>query len=84
MYVCVCVLCMRVCVCVCQIAASLMICYTHSGASAALIAKYRPPMPIMTLVVPSLVSNGERQGLVDTATDQPLIAIVNEHTGNGH
>ncbi|CAD7699862.1 unnamed protein product [Ostreobium quekettii] len=37
-----------------KINASLLVVYTHSGQTAQLVAKYRPSMPIMTLVVPSL------------------------------
>ena len=29
--------------------------YTHTGQTAELVAKYRPPVPILTLVVPHLV-----------------------------
>ncbi len=32
--------------------------YTHTSRVAALVAKYRPPMPILTLVVPRLLSDG--------------------------
>jgi pyruvate kinase len=39
------------------VAASLIIVYTHTGKTAQLVSKYRPPMPILTLVVPRLVSN---------------------------
>lgn len=31
--------------------------YTHTGQTAELVAKYRPPTPILTLVVPHLVSD---------------------------
>mmetsp|Transcript_7041 Transcript_7041/g.11978 ORF Transcript_7041/g.11978 Transcript_7041/m.11978 type:complete len:775 (-) Transcript_7041:276-2600(-) len=41
-----------------KVGASLMLVFTHSGGTAALIAKYRPPIPIIALVVPNLVSNG--------------------------
>lgn len=40
-----------------KIGASLIVVYTHSGRTAELVAKYRPPMPILTLVVPRLVSD---------------------------
>lgn len=40
--------------------ASLIVCFTHSHNAAQLLAKYRPPMPILTLVVPVLVSDGLR------------------------
>ncbi len=37
--------------------ASLIVVYTHTGQTAEMVAKYRPPMPILTLVVPHLISN---------------------------
>ena len=37
--------------------AGLIIVYANSGRTASLIAKYRPTMPIVTLVVPTLKSN---------------------------
>lgn len=43
-----------------KVAASLIVVYTHSGKTASLVAKYRPPMPILTLVVPRLVSDSLR------------------------
>lgn len=41
-----------------KVCASLVIVYTHTGMTAQLVAKYRPPMPILTLVVPHLVADG--------------------------
>mmetsp|Transcript_6339 Transcript_6339/g.18214 ORF Transcript_6339/g.18214 Transcript_6339/m.18214 type:complete len:686 (+) Transcript_6339:188-2245(+) len=41
-----------------KVGASLIIVYTGSGQTASLVSKYRPPMPILTLVVPQLRSNG--------------------------
>ncbi|MEW5297257.1 MAG: hypothetical protein WDW36_000480 [Sanguina aurantia] len=40
-----------------KVGASLIVVYTHTGKTAQLVAKYRPPMPILTLVVPQLVSD---------------------------
>ena len=37
--------------------ADLIICFTQSGTSARMIAKYRPPVPIFTIVIPTLVSD---------------------------
>lgn len=37
--------------------AKLIVVYASSGRTASLVAKYRPPMPILTLVVPRLKSN---------------------------
>lgn len=41
-----------------KVGASMIIVFTASGQTAALVAKYRPPMPILTLVVPTLQSDG--------------------------
>jgi pyruvate kinase len=38
--------------------AKLIVVYTHTGQTAELVAKYRPPVPILTLVVPHLVNDG--------------------------
>ena len=38
-----------------QVRAGLIVVYTHTGQTAELVAKYRPPVPILTLVVPHLV-----------------------------
>lgn len=45
------------CLPACQVRASLIVVYTHTGQTAELVAKYRPPMPILTLVVPNLISD---------------------------
>ncbi|GAX81790.1 hypothetical protein CEUSTIGMA_g9218.t1 [Chlamydomonas eustigma] len=41
-----------------KVQAKLIVVYTHTGQTAELVAKYRPPMPILTMVVPHLVSDG--------------------------
>jgi len=41
-----------------KVRASLIVVYTHTGQTAELVAKYRPPVPILTLVVPHLVADG--------------------------
>ncbi|KAK9824152.1 hypothetical protein WJX72_008125 [[Myrmecia] bisecta] len=40
-----------------KVGASLIIVFTQSGQTAELVSKYRPPMPILTLVVPQLRSD---------------------------
>lgn len=45
------------CVLCAQVRASLIVVYTHTGQTAELVAKYRPPVPIITLVVPQLTSD---------------------------
>ena len=42
-----------------NVGASLIVVYTQSGSTASMVARYRPPMPILTLVVPQ-VSDGQR------------------------
>ncbi|KAF6256488.1 Pyruvate/Phosphoenolpyruvate kinase-like domain-containing protein [Scenedesmus sp. NREL 46B-D3] len=51
-----------------KVQADLIIVYTATGRTAQLVAKYRPPMPILTLVVPRLVSDGIRWRLEGKAT----------------
>ncbi len=41
-----------------KVQAKLIVVYTHTGQTAELVAKYRPPMPILTMVVPHLISDG--------------------------
>ncbi|PRW57775.1 pyruvate kinase isoform C [Chlorella sorokiniana] len=41
-----------------KVGAALMVVVTHTGMTAAMVAKYRPAMPIMTLVVPYLKRDG--------------------------
>ncbi|WIA20807.1 hypothetical protein OEZ85_005164 [Tetradesmus obliquus] len=48
--------------------ADLIVVYTATGRTAQLVAKYRPPMPILTLVVPRLVNDGIRWRLEGKAT----------------
>ncbi|WIA20834.1 hypothetical protein OEZ85_005187 [Tetradesmus obliquus] len=51
-----------------KVQADLIIVYTATGRTAQLVAKYRPPMPILTLVVPRLVNDGIRWRLEGKAT----------------
>lgn len=41
-----------------KVGAALMVVVTHTGTTAAMVAKYRPHMPILTLVVPYLKRDG--------------------------
>ncbi|XP_021865530.1 pyruvate kinase 1, cytosolic [Spinacia oleracea] len=40
-----------------KVKASVIICFTSSGRAARLLAKYRPPMPILSVVIPRLKTN---------------------------
>ncbi|KAF7804351.1 pyruvate kinase 1, cytosolic [Senna tora] len=40
-----------------KVKASVIICFTSSGRAARLIAKYRPTMPVLSVVVPRLMTN---------------------------
>ncbi|KAK9862304.1 hypothetical protein WJX84_005516 [Apatococcus fuscideae] len=51
-----------------KVAASLIIVFTNTGTTAALVSKYRPPMPILTLVVPHVKSNSLSWKLEGRAT----------------
>ncbi len=44
--------------CNAAVQAGLIICYAGTGRTASLVAKYRPNVPILTLVVPQLKSKG--------------------------
>ena len=41
-----------------KVGAALVVVYTQSGAAASLVSKYRPPIPIVALVIPRLASDG--------------------------
>ncbi|KAL8555565.1 hypothetical protein ACS0TY_003388 [Phlomoides rotata] len=40
-----------------KVKASVIICFTSSGRAARLIAKYRPTMPVLSVVIPRLKTN---------------------------
>ncbi|GAX82387.1 hypothetical protein CEUSTIGMA_g9815.t1 [Chlamydomonas eustigma] len=62
--------------CADKIHASLLIVFTHSGQMAHLVAKYRPPMPILTLVVPHLlVSDHIRWKVAGRLTARQLLLV---------
>eukprot|EP00878_Enallax_costatus_P008141 GHUV01008513.1.p1 GENE.GHUV01008513.1~~GHUV01008513.1.p1 ORF type:complete len:786 (+),score=206.32 GHUV01008513.1:278-2635(+) len=50
-----------------KVQADLIVVYTATGRTAQLVAKYRPPMPILTLVVPRLINDGVRWRLEGTS-----------------
>jgi len=51
-----------------KVGASLMVVLTHTGRAANMVARYRPPMPIMTLVVPYLKRDGLKWQLEGRST----------------
>ena len=58
-----------------KVAARLIIVYTQSGHAAALVAKYRPPVPIMTLVIPRLTSDGMSWKLEGRGVARQALAV---------
>ena len=58
-----------------KVAAKLIVVYTQSGHAAALVAKYRPPVPIMTLVIPRLTSDGMSWKLEGRGVARQALAV---------
>lgn len=58
-----------------KVAARLIVVYTQSGHAAALVAKYRPPVPIMTLVIPRLTSDGMSWKLEGRGVARQALAV---------
>ncbi|KDD72184.1 hypothetical protein H632_c3732p0, partial [Helicosporidium sp. ATCC 50920] len=56
-----------------KVGAALMIVVSQTGRAASLVAKYRPPMPIMALVVPYLKREGLRWHLEGRSTARQLL-----------
>ncbi|KAL2933527.1 Pyruvate kinase 1 cytosolic [Bienertia sinuspersici] len=63
-----------------KVKASVIICFTSSGRAARLLAKYRPPMPVLSVVIPRLKTNqlkwsftGAFEGL---RIDNPMFTLV--------
>jgi len=59
--------------CADKVQASLIVVYTNTGETAQLVAKYRPDMPILALVVPHLVSNSNRWQLMGKQSARQLL-----------
>ncbi|KAK9828408.1 hypothetical protein WJX81_005360 [Elliptochloris bilobata] len=73
-----------------KVGASLIIVYTRSGQTASLVSKYRPPQPIMTLVVPQLKNDGFKWHLEGRDTARrcliqrgllPVLAAPSQNSG---
>ena len=58
-----------------KVNAKLIVVYTQSGHAAALVAKYRPPVPIMTLVIPRLTSDGMSWTLEGRGVARQALAV---------
>jgi len=57
-----------------KVHARLIVCFTETGRTASNLAKFRPPMPILTVVVPKLISNNISWGFSgDSQARQSLI-----------
>jgi len=57
-----------------KVNARLIVCFTETGRTASNLAKFRPPMPILTVVVPKLISNTISWGFSgDSQARQSLI-----------
>mmetsp|Transcript_32734 Transcript_32734/g.92845 ORF Transcript_32734/g.92845 Transcript_32734/m.92845 type:complete len:644 (-) Transcript_32734:207-2138(-) len=54
--------------CADKIQAKMILVFTNSGRTARLLAKYRPPMPILTMVIPCLANDGLSWKLVGRST----------------
>lgn len=55
--------------------AKLIVVYASSGRTANLVAKYRPPMPILTLVVPRLQSNSLSWNMQGRSLARQLLCV---------
>jgi pyruvate kinase len=72
--------------------AALIVCLTHTGRTASLVAKYRPSQPILTLVIPYLKRDGMRWMLEGVSTARqtlltyglvPVLATPSSSSGEG-
>ena len=59
--------------------AGLIICYAGTGRTASLVAKYRPNVPILTLVVPQLKSKGLVWELEGRSLARQFLIMRGEH-----
>lgn len=55
-----------------KIGARLIITYSHSGRTASLVAKYRPSMPVIALMVPRLIQKGMKWQLYGLSAARQL------------
>ncbi|KAJ7976039.1 Pyruvate kinase family protein [Quillaja saponaria] len=69
-----------------KVKASVIICFTSSGRAARLIAKYRPTMPVLSVVIPRLKTNqlkwsftGAFEAESTSATNESILKIALDH-----
>ncbi|KAI4302284.1 hypothetical protein MLD38_038057 [Melastoma candidum] len=58
-----------------KVKASVIICFTSSGRAARLIAKYRPTMPVLSVVIPRLTTNQLRWTLTGAFEARQSLAV---------
>nr|CBX25311.1 hypothetical_protein [Oryza brachyantha] len=69
-----------------KVKASVIICFTSSGRAARLIAKYRPTMPVLSVVIPRLKTNqlrwsftGAFEAESTSATNESVLKVALDH-----
>ncbi|CAL0299362.1 unnamed protein product [Lupinus luteus] len=69
-----------------KVKASIIICFTSSGRAARLIAKYRPIMPVLSVVIPRLKTNqlkwsftGAFEAESTSATNESILKVAIDH-----
>ncbi|XP_052111607.1 pyruvate kinase 1, cytosolic-like [Arachis duranensis] len=69
-----------------KVKASVIICFTSSGRAARLIAKYRPTMPVLSVVIPRLKTNqlkwsfsGAFEAESTSATNEWILKVALDH-----
>ncbi|KAL0303425.1 UNVERIFIED_CONTAM: Pyruvate kinase, cytosolic [Sesamum radiatum] len=69
-----------------KVKASVIICFTSSGRAARLIAKYRPTMPVLSVVIPRLKTNqlqwtfsGAFEAEPVSATNESVLKVALDH-----
>jgi pyruvate kinase len=75
-----------------SVSAALIVCLTHTGRTASLVAKYRPSQPILTVVIPYLKRDGMKWVLEGSSTARqslltyglvPILATPSPSSGEG-
>ncbi|KAJ0573631.1 putative pyruvate kinase [Helianthus annuus] len=72
-----------------KVKASVIICFTSTGRAARLIAKYRPTMPVLSMVIPRLKTNqlhwtttGAYEVESTGATNETVLKVAFDHGRN--